>query len=71
MLLKSYDMAAMMSSEILKTCIPMIVSRKQQTNFLDLRGIVNIYSKYLYLDDERLINYIVDQYKILARNVNE
>lgn len=29
MLLKSYDMAAMMSSEILKTCIPMIVSRKQ------------------------------------------
>lgn len=36
-----------------------------------MRGVVNVYSKYLCLDDERLVGYIIEQYKILARNVNE
>lgn len=29
MLLKSYDMSSMMTPEILKTCIPAIIARKQ------------------------------------------
>lgn len=51
MMLKSYDISNSMTPDILKKCIPAIISRKAETNFLDLRGIVNIYTKYLYLEN--------------------
>jgi hypothetical protein len=71
LMLRAYDMSGMMTSGVLKKCIPMIISRKQETNFLDFRGIFNIYCKHLYLDDKEFIGYLLEQYKILARNVNE
>lgn len=59
-----------MTPEILKRCIPDIISRKAETNMLDLREIINIYTKYLYLENEKLLKYIDEQYAILARNIN-
>lgn len=70
-MLKTYDVAGMITPSLLKKCVQHILARRNETNFYDLKHLVNVYLKYQYFDNFHLLIYFDEQYRALSRNVNE
>lgn len=70
-MLKTFDKSSLITPTLLKNCVPIILSRKSETSFFDLKHLVNVYLKYQYFENYHLLIYFDEQYRALSRSVNE
>lgn len=70
LMLKAFDRSENITPELLRKCVQLILLRKGETSFFDLKHLVNIYLKYQYFDSYHLLHYFDEQYRNLSQNIN-